>query len=145
VEEKLEERPEDWEKCSKQQKDDYNMIRFFKVAGSDLDHEIREITDGQDELMHMLDMTSQFTITILFLVVTSFYIATCFKITYPSVFDEKVILNLIAQKEELNFNRYSCKVRMEESRYAPSLWALVSGQALLTILIFCSQSKIEHF
>ena len=120
------------------------MIRFFKVAGSDLDHEIREITDGQDELMHMLDMTSQFTITILFLVVTSFYIATCFKITYPSVFDEKVILNLIAQ-EELGFSRYSCKVRMEESRYALSLWALVAGQALLTVLIFCSQSRIEHF
>lgn len=90
--------------------------------------------------MYMLDMTSQFSVTIMFLVVTSFYIVTCYNITYPSVFDEKLILNIIDQYN-LGFNRYSCKVRMEESSYAPPLWALVVGQFFFAVLIFCCRNN----
>lgn len=71
------------------------MVRFFKVKGADIDSEIREVQDGRDELMHIMDESSQFPITMLFLIITSLYVALAYNITYPSYFDEKLITDVI--------------------------------------------------
>lgn len=73
----------------------YNLVRFYVVKGADLDGETREIQDGKDELSFLIDMTSQFTMTLLFLVITSLYIVIAYPITYPSFFDEKLVLDVI--------------------------------------------------
>ena len=92
------------------------MVRFYEVKGADLDAEVREITDGQDELSYLMRVNSQFIITQLFLAVQAFYIALAFPITYPSAFDEKLIKNVIASKN-VPVDRHSCKVQLPESAY----------------------------
>jgi hypothetical protein len=56
VEGVLQRRPDD--ETDKDALEAYNMIRFFRVKGADLDSETREIQDGQDELMYLIDMNS---------------------------------------------------------------------------------------
>lgn len=57
VEKYLKARP-DWDSATDSEKWAYNMVRFYQVSGKILDHEIREITDGTDELMLLLEMNS---------------------------------------------------------------------------------------
>lgn len=107
--------------------------KFFRIRGSDLDDERREVTDGMDLLTFLRGGNQDFNRIHCYLGIVSAYIVICYNMTFPSPFDytlERQILTAmqpgwVYDPATQEGARKFCVENQPEYRYRKCLWVMI--------------------